>query len=53
VSEIFPDETGATRLQQVGLFILIFVLEGDRAVTPARLWIGHGPPDATEPLPCI
>jgi hypothetical protein len=38
VSEIFPDETGATRLQQVGLFILIFVLEGDCApVTPARL----------------
>jgi predicted transcriptional regulator len=38
VSEIFPDETGAARLQQVGLFIVIFVLEGDRApVTAARL----------------
>jgi predicted transcriptional regulator len=38
VREIFPDETGAARLQQVGLFILIFVLDGDRApVTPARL----------------
>jgi predicted transcriptional regulator len=38
VSQIFPDETGAARLQQVGLFIVIFVLEGDRApVTPARL----------------
>jgi predicted transcriptional regulator len=38
VSEIFPNETGAARLAQVGLFILIFVLEGDRApVTPARL----------------
>jgi predicted transcriptional regulator len=38
VSEIFPDETGAARLQQVGLFIVIFVLEGDRApITAARL----------------
>jgi predicted transcriptional regulator len=38
VSEIFSDETGAARLQQVGLFIVIFVLEGDRApVTAARL----------------
>jgi predicted transcriptional regulator len=38
VSEIFPDETGAARLQQIGLFVLIFVLEGDGApVTPARL----------------
>jgi len=38
VSEIFPDETGAARLQQVGLFIVIFVLEGDRTpVTAARL----------------
>jgi hypothetical protein len=38
VSEIFPDETGGARLQQVGLFIVIFVLEGDRApVTAPRL----------------
>jgi len=38
VSEIFPDETGAARLAQVGLFILIFLLEGDRApVTAIRI----------------
>jgi predicted transcriptional regulator len=38
VAEMFPDETGAARLQQVGLFIVIFVLEGDRApVTAPRL----------------
>jgi predicted transcriptional regulator len=38
VSEIFPDEAGAARLQQVGLFIVIFVLGGDRApVTAERL----------------
>jgi predicted transcriptional regulator len=36
--EPFSHETGAARLQQIGLFILIFVLEGDRTpVTPARL----------------
>jgi predicted transcriptional regulator len=38
LAEIFPHETGAARLQQVGLFTLIFVLESDRApVTAARL----------------
>jgi predicted transcriptional regulator len=38
VSEIFPDETGAARLQQVGLFTLIFVLEENGTpVTAARL----------------
>ncbi|HXW26276.1 MAG TPA: hypothetical protein VEK73_16145 [Xanthobacteraceae bacterium] len=38
VSEIFPDETGAARLQQVGLFTLIFVLDdGETPVTAARL----------------
>src|SRR6266851_9825512 len=38
VSEVFPDETGAARLQQVGLFTLIFVLEGGKEpVTAARL----------------
>jgi predicted transcriptional regulator len=38
VSEIFPDETGAARLQQVGLFTLIFVLEDNGTpVTAARL----------------
>src|SRR6266849_5953615 len=36
--EIFPDETGAARLQQVGLFTLIFVLqENGEPVTAARL----------------
>jgi predicted transcriptional regulator len=36
--EPFSHETGAARLQQIGLFILIFVLEGDRTpVTAARL----------------
>jgi predicted transcriptional regulator len=38
VSEVFPDETGAARLQQVGLFTLIFVLEENGTpVTAARL----------------
>ncbi len=36
--EVFPDETGAARLQQVGLFTLIFVLqETGEPVTAARL----------------
>jgi predicted transcriptional regulator len=38
VSEVFPDETGAARLQQVGLFTLIFVLQGGKEpVTAGRL----------------
>jgi predicted transcriptional regulator len=38
VSEIFPDETGAARLQQVGLFTLIFVLDDNGVpVTAPRL----------------
>jgi predicted transcriptional regulator len=38
VSEIIPNETGAARLQQLGLFILIFVLEENGTpVTAARL----------------
>ena len=38
VSEVFPDETGAARLQQVGLFTLIFVLQGGKEpVTAARV----------------
>src|SRR3954471_23897028 len=37
VSEIIPDETGAARLQQLGLFLLIFVLEEEGLlVTAAR-----------------
>jgi DNA-binding MarR family transcriptional regulator len=38
VSEVFPDETGAARLQQLGLFTLIFVLEENGTpVTAERL----------------
>lgn len=38
VSEILPDETGAARLQQLGLFTLIFALEQNGTpVTAARL----------------
>jgi DNA-binding transcriptional ArsR family regulator len=38
LAEAFPDETGAARLQQVGLFTLIYMLEGDKEpVTAARL----------------
>ena len=38
VSEIIPNETGAARLQQLGLFLLIFVLEENGTpVTAARL----------------
>jgi predicted transcriptional regulator len=38
LEEVFPDETGAARLQQVGLFTLIYMLQGDdEPVTAARL----------------
>jgi predicted transcriptional regulator len=38
VNEAFPGETPAARLQQVGLFTLIYMLQGDKApVTAARL----------------
>ena len=38
ISEVFANETGAARLQQVGLFTLIFVLEQrGEAVTAARV----------------
>ena len=38
IGEVFPAETGAARLQQVGLFTLIFVLEENgEAVTSSRL----------------
>jgi hypothetical protein len=38
LAEVFPDETGAARLQQVGLFTLIMMLEGDdKPVTEGRL----------------
>ena len=38
VSEVLPNETGAARLQQLGLFTLIFALEQSRTpITAARL----------------
>jgi predicted transcriptional regulator len=38
LDEVFPDETGAARLQQVGLLTLILMLEGDdQPVTEGRL----------------
>ena len=38
LAEAFPEETGAARLQQVGLFTLIFVLQGDKEpVTASRI----------------
>jgi len=38
VKEVFPHESGAARLQQVGLFTLIFMLQADEeAVTAVRL----------------
>jgi predicted transcriptional regulator len=38
LDDVFPDETGAARLQQIGLFTLIFVLEQrGETVTVARL----------------
>jgi hypothetical protein len=38
LAEAFPEETGAARLQQIGLFTLIFVLQGDEEpVTASRI----------------
>ena len=38
LKEVFPEETGAARLQQVGLFTLIYMLQGDKGpVTATRL----------------
>src|ERR1043166_5497125 len=37
VDEIFPNETGASRLQQVGLFTLIYLMQRDPPVTAARV----------------
>jgi predicted transcriptional regulator len=36
VDEIFPGETGAARLQQIGLFTLIFVMQDDDAGVSAK-----------------
>lgn len=39
VNEVFADETGALRMQQIGLFTLIYVLQGndDEPVTASRI----------------
>jgi len=37
VSEVFPKESGASRLQQVGLFTLIYLMQRDPPVTAARI----------------
>jgi predicted ArsR family transcriptional regulator len=38
LAEVFPDETGAARIQQVGVFTLILMLQNDtEPVTAARL----------------
>jgi DNA-binding transcriptional ArsR family regulator len=38
LAEALPDESGAARLQQVGLFTLIYMLQGDdEPVTASRL----------------
>ncbi len=38
LERIFPDETGAARLQQVGLFTLVYMLQGDKEpITATRL----------------
>ena len=47
VNETFPDETAAARLQQVGLFTLIYMLQGEeQPVTAARLTKMTGLSDA-------
>ncbi len=47
VNETFPDETGAFRLQQIGLFTLIYALQGDKEpVTAALLSVMMGQTDS-------
>lgn len=47
LEKVFPDETGAARLQQAGLFFLIYVLQGDKEpVTVSRLEKLTGQSDA-------
>jgi DNA-binding transcriptional regulator GbsR (MarR family) len=36
LEKVFPKETGAARLQQVGLFTLIYMLQGDDEPVTAR-----------------
>ena len=37
VNKVFAKETGASRLQQVGLFTLIYLMQRDPPVTAARI----------------
>jgi predicted transcriptional regulator len=47
LEKVFPKETGAARLQQVGLFTLIYMLEGDEEpVTVSRLMAMTGQSDS-------
>ena len=47
MDNVFPGETGAARLQQAGLFLLIYVLQGDKEpVTASRLERITGQSDA-------
>src|SRR4051794_17076688 len=47
LEEVFAKETGAARLQQVGLFTLIYMLEGDNEpVTVSRLMAMTGQSDS-------
>lgn len=47
IDETFPNETAAARLQQIGLFTLIYMLQGDKEpVTAARLSAMTGLADA-------
>jgi hypothetical protein len=36
LEKAFPDESGAARLQQVGLFTLIYLLQSDKVEVTAR-----------------
>jgi len=38
VNKVFPDESGALRMQQIGLFTLIYVMQdGEQPVTASRI----------------
>jgi predicted transcriptional regulator len=47
LAEVFPDETGALRVQQVGIFALVVMLQDDdKPVTSARLAAMTGQADS-------
>ena len=47
LDEVLPNETGAARLQQVGLFTLIYMLQDDKEpVTVSRLMVMTGQSDS-------